>query len=226
MRPVLFLTACIALVAQDFTVEKEAQLGAAVAAQVERDHPPVENPIVQMYVNAIGARIAAQMNAPFRFSFRVLHNDQSKEAFAVPGGHVFISSGLILATENESEFAGVLAQAMVPRPPRVERQGTIPLVYIGGLNGNKCALIPMFAREMRRVTELDADKTAAAAMARAGLDPAALVRFIDREQPDDPRCPPDGGSSGRIYIGASALRKQLALRQRCPNVARILTADW
>lgn len=73
----------------------------------------------------------------------------------------------------------------------MERQGPIPLVYIGGLNGNKCAMIPMFARERRRVTELDADKTAAAAMARAGFDPAALVHFIDREQPEDPRCPPD-----------------------------------
>jgi beta-barrel assembly-enhancing protease len=194
MRPVLFLAGCVALAAQDFTVEKEAQLGSEMAAELERERPPVESLIVQMYVHEIGARIAAQMTSPFRFSFRALHNDQSKEAFGVPGGHVFVSSGLVLAAENESEFAGVLAQAMAPRP-RTERPGTtgtIPLVYIGGLNGKMCAtMIPTFALERRRVIELDADRTAAAVMSRAGFDPAALVRFIDREQRDHPRCPPD-----------------------------------
>ena len=205
MRLALLLVACFGLASQDLTTDREAKLGSAVVEQIERTYAPVADPFVQAYLNLIGGRIAAHMGTPSKLSFTVLDNNVEKDALAVPGGHIFVSTGLILAAKSESELAGMLAQAMVPRPSRhVALKGTIPLVYIGGWNGNLCLMLPAPAIEERRDIELNADKAAFAAMLRAGFDPAALVEFVAREQNADPRCPPDRAT--RVAAMEEAIR--------------------
>ncbi len=88
----------------------EAQIGRAIMQQIRASGKVVEDPLVTEYVNEIGHRIAAQANNDgiHEFSFFVIE-DPAINAFALPGGYIGVHTGLLEATRNEDELAGVLA---------------------------------------------------------------------------------------------------------------------
>jgi beta-barrel assembly-enhancing protease len=100
---------------------------------------------------------------------------------------------LILAAQNEAEFAGMFAHAIAHVAARhgtrlatrgeLAKQAAIPLIYMGAWNGNVDALIPIGFLSVQRTYELEADRLAVRMMAGAGYDPGALVRYIVRVQP-------------------------------------------
>src|SRR5258706_15937908 len=88
------------------TVDQERQLGKEAAAQVEREMEVVRNPEIEGWLNQIGQRLAKtpQANAyPYYFK---LVNEDSINAFALPGGPMYVHTGLIKAADNEGEVAG------------------------------------------------------------------------------------------------------------------------
>jgi predicted Zn-dependent protease len=100
---------------------------------------------------------------------------------------------LILAAQNEAEFAGMFAHSIAHVAARhgtrlvtrgeLANLASIPLIYMGGWNGNGDALIPIGFLSTQRAYELEADRLAVRMMAGAGYDPGALVRYIVRVQP-------------------------------------------
>lgn len=88
---------------------REAQLGYRVLLQLRNAGTIVDDPLLTEYINVLGAKLASQANdGDFQFNFFVI-GDDSVNAFALPGGHIGVNTGLILASDNESELAGVLA---------------------------------------------------------------------------------------------------------------------
>ena len=86
----------------------ERQLGYMIVQQLRDQNALIEDPELNEYVNSIGDRLAAQSpDGAQGFQFFVV-KDPVINAFAVPGGFVFINYGLILATDSESELASVL----------------------------------------------------------------------------------------------------------------------
>src|SRR5207245_1204459 len=72
--------------------------------------PPVREPAVVEYVNAIGRKIVARLDAPQPFDYRYsVVRDGTLNAFAAPGGFIYVNSGLVLRVRNDAELAGVLA---------------------------------------------------------------------------------------------------------------------
>jgi len=185
MRSVLLGLLPLVLAAQSAVSEKEAAVGRQMAAEVRRASTPVNVPDVQNYVSQLGARLGPG------FSFEVVSMDEN-EPVVVPGRHIFVPVSLLIAAGDEAEFAGMLAQGIARGPGRWGRW-----VDVGGL-------MPIAAQQQRRANELVADSTAALAMSQAGLDPAALLRYIERLQP---------GDEGRIN----------ALRQTVSGIPR---GDW
>src|SRR5581483_4762915 len=95
-----------------FTPQQDIQMGKEAAAEVEKTMPVVKNEELTGYIAKIGARLAKSPHAgTFPFSFEVI-NDKSINAFALPGGPIFVHTGLISALDNESQLAGVLAHEM------------------------------------------------------------------------------------------------------------------
>ena len=91
------------------TIQEERELGDKFLAEVKKRWPLIQEVSVNAYVNAIGKRILQGVGPqPFDYQFFVL-NSPDINAFAVPGGKVFVNSGLILTVENEDELAGVIA---------------------------------------------------------------------------------------------------------------------
>lgn len=87
----------------------EAQIGRAIMRDIRRSGMVVEDPQIAEYINEIGHRIAVHANdGDHEFTFFVV-DDSRINAFALPGGYIGVHTGLIEASRNESELAGVLA---------------------------------------------------------------------------------------------------------------------
>src|SRR5436305_14536491 len=92
-----------------FSTSDDAQIGAQSAAEAERQMPIVRDGSVNAYVNNIGQRLAANAGGPqFHYQFKVV-NASDINAFALPGGYVYVNRGVLDPARNEGEVAGVLA---------------------------------------------------------------------------------------------------------------------
>src|SRR5579871_4738129 len=127
-----------------FSRDQEIQEGQKAAADVNRQMPvlPDSHPIVQ-YVQHLGSELVA--NAPgekWPYNFHVV-NVKEINAFALPGGPIFVNLGTIQAADNEAQLAGVMSHEI---SHVVQRHGTraaskqmgaqLPLAILGGLMGN------------------------------------------------------------------------------------------
>jgi predicted Zn-dependent protease len=91
------------------SIEKERQIGEQFLLEVQQEIPLVKDPFLISYLNQLGQKLVAQIGPqPFKYKFFIV-NDPSMNAFAVPGGYIFIHTGLIRMAEREGELAGVMA---------------------------------------------------------------------------------------------------------------------
>lgn len=192
MRLALFALFCLTLSGQSLTQDKVAVLARGLAEEVDRHTTPVRAQEVQNYVAQLGARITAQLPASARsFTFSVVltgDDNPLHEPLALLGGYIFVPSHLLLTARDEAEFAGMLAQAMARVPVLIESNaGTIPIFLVDSFDS---APMPAGVIDRRRERELQADASAILLLSRAGFDPSALLRYIERAQPlDRPRSP-------------------------------------
>ncbi len=92
--------------------EQDAEIGRAAGPELAKEFGgPYADPVVQKYVEAVGARVAVQakeVGYPYEYSFTVLDSDVVN-AFALPGGPIYVTRGLLFAMEDESQLAAVLS---------------------------------------------------------------------------------------------------------------------
>jgi predicted Zn-dependent protease len=204
----------------DATLSKndEARLGRAIMAQIRKSGQVVEDPLVTEYVNEIGHRIAAQANNDgiYDFSFFVI-DDPAINAFALPGGFIGVHTGLLEATRNEDELAGVLAhevshvtQRHIARSIHASQRQSIMSMAImlgavlaaaAGGSGDAVqgaiAVAQGTAAQQQinftRSNEYEADRVGISALANAGFDPQGMASFFEiisrSNRPMDQRMP-------------------------------------
>jgi predicted Zn-dependent protease len=91
------------------TIEKEKDLGEEFCLLLQQYFPLVRDPYLNAYINAVGQKLVQQLGPqPFQYRFFILE-DPSLNAFAVPGGYIFVNTGIIRLMDREDELAGVLA---------------------------------------------------------------------------------------------------------------------
>jgi predicted Zn-dependent protease len=125
-RSLVTVLAAVALTAQErqlgqgvnfYSKEKEAALGVGLAEDARRQTTKLDNPEVQAYVERVGRRLAAHLpDTSLTFTIAVITDDRggpTHEPIAIPGGYLFVPTSLILAAQNEAEFAGMLSHAMI-----------------------------------------------------------------------------------------------------------------
>jgi len=182
-----------------FSKQQDIDLGREYAQQVEKQMYVVPNKELTDYVNRVGMRLVHQGQLDdYPYYFKVVQED-SINAFALPGGPMYIHTGLIKAAENEAQLAGVLAHEL---SHVVLRHGThqatksqfLQLGAIlmggaasrgGGLSGALAQLgIGLGANSMllsfSRGMESEADLLGAYTMAKAGYNPIELARFFEK----------------------------------------------
>lgn len=173
----------------------EVEIGQGVAANLLGAVPLVNDEALQAYVNQLGWWLAQQTERrDLNWRFGVLDTD-SVNAFAVPGGYVFITKGLLLNMRNEAELAGVLAHEISHVLQRhhlnaIQKNAKTGLVAdlasmavsnskYGGL-GEKAigAGTELYARGLDKEDEFEADRMGVVIATRAGYDPYGLPAVL------------------------------------------------
>src|SRR6476660_9714339 len=91
-----------------YSLEKEVGIGRGLAADVDRQGKFIDDPVITEYVNRVGQNLALHSDAKIPFTIKVLDSDDVN-AFALPGGFLYVNKGAILAADSEAELAGVMA---------------------------------------------------------------------------------------------------------------------
>ncbi len=177
-----------------YSLQKEVGLGRQLAADVDRQGKFIEDPVVTEFVNRVGQNIALHSDAKIPFTIKVLDSDDVN-AFALPGGFLYVNKGAILAADTESELAGVMAHEIghVAARHGVEQASKatlanyamIPLIFMtGGLGyiAYQAAQIgvPLTFLKFSRNVESEADKLGAQYMWAAGYDPNNFLSFFEK----------------------------------------------
>jgi beta-barrel assembly-enhancing protease len=195
-----------------FSKQQDVQLGQETAAQVRKHMPVVNDPVLTAYVTRVGKRLVASQEAQesgFPFTFEVVA-DPSINAFALPGGPMFINTGLLRAVDNEAQLAGVMGHEM---SHVILRHGTnqaskrnlieLPAVLASQMAG-KSTVMGQLAQmgiglgagsvllKFSRTAESQADLMGSHLMAEAGYDPMEMAHFFTKLNSQG------GGSRGEV----------------------------
>ncbi len=189
-----------------FSPEQEYYIGRSVSATILRDYELSDDPVATAYLNLLGQSLALASERPVLYhgyTFAILDTDEIN-AFATPGGHVFVSRGMLRLTETEDEVAAVLAHEIGHiverhglgsiRSARVAgaiQDGTFQMIdrisdsrmdEVTQLFGDTTADVvdTLVTRGYSGPSERKADSIAVAILMEVGYDPFALIRLLER----------------------------------------------
>jgi Zn-dependent protease with chaperone function len=191
-----------------FSVQQDIDIGRQSAVEAEKELPMLRNANVDRYLNRIVTRLAAQApGARYPYAIKAVNNTEIN-AFALPGGPMYVHRGLLETARSEAELAGVLAHEMAHV---ALRHGTHQaskayltqsgLGLLGGLIGRPSgstarilntiggvglnAVFLKFSRD----DEYEADQVGARIMAQAGYDPLAMASLFELLRAEQGRNP-------------------------------------
>jgi len=183
-----------------FSKDQDVQLGQENAAQVRKQMTVIKDPILTEYVNRVGKRLVSAREAQdsgFPFTFEVVA-DPSINAFALPGGPMFINTGLLRAVDNEAQLAGVMGHEMshvilrhgtnqASKSKLIELPAVLGSQMAGGgsMMGKLAQLgIGLGANSVllkfSRTAESQADLMGSHLMAESGYNPIEMARFFEK----------------------------------------------
>ena len=173
---------------------QEVQTGREEDAKVRREYGVYDNQALQQYVNEVGQRLAKNGHRPnLQYSFLVVDSPEIN-AFALPGGYVYITRGILAYLNSEAELAAVLGHEL----GHVTARHSVQQISAATAAGVGAALLQIFVPELRNQTgdsvinllgnvllsgygrehELEADRLGAQYLARTGYDPQATIKVI------------------------------------------------
>jgi len=187
----------------EVTEPQEIELGSGIASSLLGAAPLLDNPALQSYVNRVGRWIALQSERPdLPWHFGVL-DDADINAFAAPGGYVFITKGLLARMNSEAELAGVLAHEIshvlrkhhlqaLKKGARRELMADLAGEAIKSKGGDErlrklvSAGTELYARGLDKEDEFESDRMGVVLAARAGYDPYGLPAVLQTLQSINP----------------------------------------
>jgi len=196
----LLALACALSACGTLSVEEEKKLGAEYQAKLRKELTFVRDPVCVNYLRQFGAQLAASARpSPFEFRFYLVE-DEEINAQAIPGGAMYVNSGLVLAVNNAAELAGVMSHEMghvtarhiaknINKMKGTSLVANVFYLAIGILTGNPYlanaggiagsvagqAFVSSFTRDAER----EADALAIETMTHAGWNPEGMVTMFE-----------------------------------------------
>ena len=181
------------------TAQDERELGKKLMLYVREHYKIIEDPSIANYVEKIGQRIVAEIPAlPFEFHFFVIE-EEVYNAFAGPGGYIFINSGLLAAMDSEEELAGIIAHEVshvlchhiskqMEKAKKINiatMAGVLAAIFLGGGADTTSAMATgsiaagqSLALKYSREHEVEADQVGMKYLAKAGYGGEGLLRIL------------------------------------------------
>ncbi|MEW5930253.1 MAG: M48 family metallopeptidase [Gemmatimonadota bacterium] len=200
-RALLLPLAGLAACAGSIGPEEEARIGESYAAEIVAQTPLIRDPAATAALNRLGGALAQRADSTGRRYTFYLVDSPEVNAFAIPGGHVFVNRGLVEAADEQAELAGVLGHEIAHVTERhgleqmEKRQGAgllVSLVYLllgrepgvleqVAIQGGGAAIFAKYGRDAER----EADREAIETVVAAGHHPEGIATFFEellREQ--------------------------------------------
>jgi len=193
--------------------EKEIAIGKQYSAEIERSAKILTDPVVNEYVNRVAQNIARNSDLTIPLTVKVL-DEPTINAFALPGGFLYVNTGLILAADEEDQVAGVIAHEIAHVAARhwasqmtratIAQYAMLPLIFIpmsypvyygvmeAYMNG-----VPLAFLKFSRGAEAEADYLGIQYMYKAGYDPNSYVAFFGKVMDEERRMP---GSTASVFM--------------------------
>lgn len=187
--------------ASALTTAEEKKLGKEVLLEMEKRAEFVRDFPLQTFLDKMGQSLVAHIGpSPFEFKFYLI-NAVEPNAFAIPGGYIFVTTGLIVMADNEHELAGVLSHEiahvthrhvaqMIERSKRLNIASMVAILAAilaggGGAGSQAGAAMAMataeaLALKYTREMEADADQTSLQYMIKAGYNPNGIISFLNK----------------------------------------------
>ena len=182
-----------------FSPQQDVEIGKSAARDAEKQLPLCNAPKVDAYLTELGMRLASKLptgGVQYPFEFHCV-NDKALNAFALPGGYVFINRGAIEAADNEGQLAGVMAHELshvalrhgTNQATKAEAtQGILGIasgIFGGSTGGALLTELGAFAAggvllRYSRTAESQADVMGTQVLYDAGYDPRALAQFFEK----------------------------------------------
>jgi predicted Zn-dependent protease len=194
-----------------YTLEGQVRMGQEFAQQVEQTQHLITDPVVNEYVNRLGQNLVRNSDSKLPFTIKILDVEEPN-AFALPGGYMFVNAGSILLADDEAELAGVMAHEIghvaACHAARESTRGAfaqiamIPVIImtggIAGLGANEAANfgIPAVFSKFGRNFEAQADYLGIQYAYKAGYDPNGMINFFEKIQTMEKR---RAGFRARLY---------------------------
>lgn len=189
--------------------EREDEIGTTMAAEVNPHLPIIQDPLINSYLSNVGrtiGEVSGRPNVDYRF---YLVNTDVVNAFALPGGHIYVTRGLVEKTQSGAEFAGVLAHEIghvaarhgVQKMQRQLRTGSLVNVLYNTILGGEPEILrdnslqlanAVWSAGHSRRDEQEADRLAVRYLVRAGVDPHGMVTLLSALLRDEQQGPEVG----------------------------------
>jgi len=162
-----------------YSLEQERKLGQSLARDVESSSKLITDPVITQYVNRLGQRIASHSDAQVPFTIKVIKSDEIN-AFSLPGGYLYIDTGMILAVDNEAELAGIMAHEVAHVAARHVTRAATRMAIMRYVSIPLGFAMPMLFMKFGRNAEREADLLGLEYEYAAGYDPQAFVQFFEK----------------------------------------------
>jgi beta-barrel assembly-enhancing protease len=178
-----------------YSLNSQVKMGQEFARQVEASGHLITDPVVNEYINRLGQNLARNSDSHLPFTIKILDIEEPN-AFALPGGFMFVHAGTILLADDESEIAGVMAHEIghvaACHAARESTRGTlaniamIPLIMVGGplisIGAQEVAglAVPATFMKFSRSFEAQADYLGIQYAYKAGYDPVGMINFFEK----------------------------------------------
>jgi predicted Zn-dependent protease len=192
--------------------EKEIAIGKQYATEIERSAKLLTDPVVNEYVNRVAQNIARNSDLTVPLTVKVIDSPEIN-AVALPGGFLYVNSGLLMVADEESQIAGVIAHevahvaarhwASMMTKNQILNIASIALIFVpmsypvymgvmeAYMNG-----VPLMFMKFSRGAEAEADYLGIQYMYKAGYDPDSYVTFFGKLIDEERRTP---GSVPKIF---------------------------
>jgi predicted Zn-dependent protease len=180
------------------SVEKEKEIGEEFLLEVQQQVPLIQDPFLTSFINRLGQKLVAQLGPhPFKYRFFIV-GDPTMNAFAVPGGYIFINTGMIRMADREGELAGVMAHEishvycrhmskMMQKSRLVSAAslvGALASIFLGGIGAplmvGSMAAGQSAMLKYSREDEAQADALGFKWMLKAGYNPRDMVSIFEK----------------------------------------------
>ena len=185
--------------------DKEIAVGKQYANEIDHSTKIMTDPVINEYVNRVAQNVARNSDLAIPLTVKVIDAPEIN-AFALPGGIIYLNSGTILAAEEEDQVAGVLAHEIAHAAARhwasqvtkttIARYAMLPVLFIpmgyGVYSGVEAAYmngVPLAFLHFNRSAESEADYLGLQYMYRAGYDPNSYVSFFGKVLEEERQVP-------------------------------------